>query len=79
MGSNFSDGMLDKFAEQALEDMGDKSWRDIDTNSLILIVYATQKAFLKKLAGKVTTPLWWLLGTIATIGVWLVVSDIFEL
>lgn len=79
MGSNFSDGIIDKFAEQAMDDMRDKSWQDIDTNSLILIVYAVQKAKVRKLVKQVTTPLWWLLGVLAAGGIWMVASDLFHL
>lgn len=77
--SNFSDGMIEEWAKQALDDTGSCSWRDIDTNSLILIVYLAQRAVFKRFARKIAKPLWWLLGVVASGSLWLVISDIFNL
>lgn len=61
---NFSDGIIDKWAEEAAQDLGEKSWRDINPNSMVLILYAIQKSRTKK----ILKPLWCLFGT-AVIGV----------
>lgn len=78
MNSNYSDGIIDEWAKQAMEDMGDKSWRDIDTNSLVMIVYAVQKTRNMRLVKKVTKPLWWLIGVLGAGSVWMIVTDVFQ-
>lgn len=70
------DGLIDRWAEEAIADLGDKGWRDIDPNSMILIIYAVQKSRDKKLVYQVTRPIWWLLGVIGTLGIWWMINGI---
>lgn len=74
---NIDDGIIDTWAEQAMEDTGEKSWREIDTNSMLLIIYSVQKAREKKLVSKITTPIWWLLSTVAVAALLLILSRFF--
>lgn len=77
MSNNYSDGIIDSWAKQAMEDMGTKSWRDIDTNSLLLIIYAVQKAAYKKFTRQVTKPLWWLLATVVGGVIYMIIEGRF--
>lgn len=74
---NIDDGIIDNWAEQAMEDLGEKSWRDIDTNSMMLIIYSIQKTREKKLVSKITKPIWWLLSTVAVAVLLLIVTRLF--
>lgn len=74
---NISDGIIDKWAEQAMEDLGEKTWRDIDTNSLLLVIYSIEKAREKKLVSKITRPIWWLLGAVGTGVIYFIVNTLF--
>lgn len=76
MNMNISDGLLDKWAEEAMADLGEKGWRDIDSNSMMLIIYAVQKNRDKKIVQKISTPLWWLLGAIGTGIIWFIISSL---
>jgi len=72
-------GLIDKWAEDAMSELGEKSWRDVDTNSLLLIVYSLQKAEGKKTVSKITKPFWWLLTIIAPGVLWYIISGIIGL
>lgn len=74
---NISDGLIDNWAEEAIADLGEKGWRDIDPNSMLLIIYAVQKAREKKLVGKITKPIWWLLTTVAVAVLLLIITRLF--
>lgn len=74
---NISDGIIDRWAEEAARDLGEKGWRDIDTNSMLLIIYGVQKAREKKLVSKITKPIWWLLGAVGTGVLYFIVSSLF--
>ena len=76
---NFTDGIIDKWAEEAVEDLGEKGWRDIDPNSMQLIIYSTQKESFRKLVQKITTPIWWLLGAVGTGIVWLIINHTLQI
>ena len=73
---NFNDGIIDKWADEALEDLGDKGWREIDPNSMMLIIYNIQKTRDGRLVKKITKPIWWLLAVIGSGVVWLIVSGL---
>lgn len=77
--SNYSNGIIDKWAEEASSDLGEKGWRDIDTNSMLLIIYSVQRARDAKIVKQVTKPIWGLLGILGAGLVWLAVSSIFSL
>jgi len=68
---SYSDSIIDEWAKQAMDDMGTKSWRDIDTNSLLLIIYAVNKARENKVVKQITHPLWWLLAVVVGGAIWL--------
>lgn len=69
-----ADSLIDNWAEEAMGDLGSKGWRDIDTNSLLLIIYAAQKADGRKHAQKITKPFWWLLAVISPGVLWYISS-----
>lgn len=77
MAKNISDGLLDSWAQDAMDDLGEKGWRDIDPNSMILIVYSVQKSRENRLIRKTTKPLWWLLGVVGTGVIWYIIGGIF--
>jgi len=74
MGSKIVDGVIDRWADQAVDDLGDKGWKEVDTNSLLLVVYAVQKAEGRKNVSRVTKPFWWLLAVVAPGVIWYIVS-----
>jgi len=71
---SFSNGIIDKWADEALEDLGDKGWREIDPNSMMLIIYLVQKQRDAQLVKKITKPIWWLLGVISYGVIWLIID-----
>ena len=73
---NISDGLIDKWADEAMQDLGDKGWREIDTNSMMLIIYSIQKARDKKIVNMITKPIWWLFGAVGTGIVWIILSSL---
>ncbi|MBA7478569.1 hypothetical protein ES707_13996 [subsurface metagenome] len=79
MANNLSDGIIDRWAEEAVDDLGEKGWREIESNSMILITYAAQRSQQGKLTKKITTPLWWLLGTVGTGVVWFIISGVVNI
>ncbi len=74
-GKNISDGLIDKWAEEAMADLGEQGWRDIDPNSMSLIIYAAQRNGEKKLIQKITRPLWWLLSILGAGIIWWIISS----
>ena len=76
---NISDGLIDNWAEEAISDLGEKGWRDLDPNSMMLIIYAVQKSRDTKIVQKITKPIWWLLTVVGTATIWLILSGIFGL
>jgi len=74
---NIDDGIIDKWAEQAMENLGEKTWREVDTNSLLLVIYSIQKTREKKLVSKITKPIWWLLGAVGTGVLYFIISTLF--
>ena len=78
MANNLSDGLIDRWADEAIDDLGEKGWRDIDPNSMILIVYAVQRGQQRKLVRKITAPIWSLLGTVGTGVTWWIISGIIN-
>lgn len=72
-----NDGIIDKWAEEALQDLGAQGWRDIDPNSMMLIIYSMQRNRDKKLAQKITTPIWWVLAVVGAGLLWYIVGSIF--
>ena len=73
---NIVDGLIDKWSEEAIGDLGEKGWRDIDPNSLLLIIYAVQKAESKRCSQRITKPFWWLLAVISPGVLWYIISGI---
>lgn len=55
-------GIIDKWADDAVRELGESSWRELQPNCMMLIIYAAQKADSKKAALRITKPFWWLLG-----------------
>lgn len=78
MANNLSDGIIDRWADEAIDDLGEKGWRDIDANSMILITYAAQRSQQRKLTKKITTPIWSLLGTVGAGVTWWIISGIMS-
>jgi len=76
---NISDGLIDRWADEAIQDLGDKGWREIGPNAMMLIIYAAQRNRDKKLVSKITKPFWWLLGTIGTGVIWIIMSSFLGL
>ena len=74
---NISDGIIDKWAAQAMEDMGEQSWRDLDPNSMMLIIYSVQKSRDRKIVRKITKPIWWLLATVAAGVLYFIIESLF--
>lgn len=79
MPQNISDGLLDSWAKDAMDDLGEKGWRDIDPNSMSLIIYAVQRNRENKLVKKITRPVWWLLGVVGAGVVWFIISKVMGL
>jgi len=79
MANNLSDGIIDRWADEAIDDLGEKGWREIEPNSMILITYAAQRSQQRKLTKKITTPLWSLLGTVGTGVLWWIISGIINI
>jgi len=79
MGNTIADGLIDRWAEDAANDLGSKGWRDVDGNCMLLIIYAAQKAEGRKQAHRMTKPFWWLLGVVAPGVIWYVVSGMVGL
>jgi hypothetical protein len=74
-----TDGYLDRIAEEAVEDLakGNRTWREISPNAMMLVVYAAQKARNEKFYRKVAAPFWFV-GSIAAAGViWWAICGIF--
>lgn len=74
-GKNISDGIIERWAEEAMADLGEQGWRDIDPNSMSLIIFAVQRNGEKKLIQKITKPLWWLLSILGTGIIWWIISS----
>lgn len=72
-----SDGIIDRWAELAMEDMGKKSWRELDPNSMMLIIYSIQKAREKKLVSKITRPIWLLFGAVGAGVLSFIINSLF--
>ena len=79
MANNLSDGIIDRWAEEAVDDLGEKGWREIENNSMILITYAAQRSQQRKLTKKITTPLWWLLCTVGAGLIWWIISSVMSI
>lgn len=75
VNKNISDGLIDKWAEEAMADLGEQGWRDIDPNSMSLIIYAVQRNGEKRLTQKITRPLWWLLSILGAGIIWWIISS----
>ena len=78
MANNLSDGLIDRWADEAIDDLGEKGWRDIDPNSMMLIIHSVQRNQQRKLIKKITAPLWYLLGTVGAGVIWLVISGVIN-
>lgn len=77
--NSISDGLIDKWSEEAIGDLGEKGWRDVDTNSLLLIIFAAQKAESKRHTKLITRPFWWLLGVVVPGVLWYLISGMMNL
>lgn len=73
---DISDGLIDKWAEEAMDDLSAKGWRDIDPNSMMLIIYRVQRGRDRKLVSKITRPMWWLLGAVGAGVIWWIMSSL---
>lgn len=71
-----SDGLIDKWAGEAMNDLGEKGWRDVDGNGMMLVIYAMQKSENKKQAARITKPFWWLLAAICPGVLWYIISGV---
>lgn len=76
MNPEFDDGMLDRWAQEATTDLAEKGWRDIDPNSMMLIVYTAQRRQQSRLVKKITKPGWWLLGVLGGGLLWWIISSL---
>ena len=76
MANNIGDGIIDRWANEALDDLGKKSWREIEPNSMMLIIYKIQETKNRKLVSKISRPFWWLVGAVGTGVVWAVISNL---
>ncbi len=69
-------GIIDKWADDAVRDLGESSWREVQPNCMMLIIYAAQKADSKKATQKITRPFWWLLGIISPGIIWFIIEGV---
>lgn len=71
-----ADGLIDKWAEEAAGDLGERGWREVDTNCMLLVVYAAQKTESRKQTHRMLKPFWWLLGVVAPGVLWYIISGV---
>lgn len=76
---NDIDGIIDKWADDAVRELGERSWREVQPNCMMLIVYAAQKADSRKRERKITKPFWWLLGVLGPAVLWYLVTGVISL
>lgn len=76
---NISNGLIDKWCEEAASDLDIKGWREIETNSLLLIIYSCQKSDVQQLYRKVARPFWWFVGIISPGIAWYIISGLLNL
>ena len=69
-------GMFDRMCKEAQKDLadGDKGWRDVSPNVLIMACFGILS---NHLAHKLLRPLWFFGGAVATGVIWLIISDLF--
>ncbi len=79
MANNLSDGLIDRWAEEAVDDLGEKGWRELPPNSMMLIIYGRQRSQQKWLVRKITAPIWSLLGVLSTGVIWWIISGIINI
>lgn len=76
---DIANGLIDRWAQDAASDLGEKSWREVEANCMMLIVYAAQKAESRKQAHRITKPFWCLLGVIVPGVLWYIISGVIGL
>lgn len=76
---NDINGIIDKWADEAVGDLGAKGWRDVESNCMMLIIYAAQKSDNKRQARRITKPFWWLLGVAVPGVIWYIISGVIGL
>jgi len=64
-----------KMVKEAIEDLasGEKGWREVATNTLILACFGM---LINHLTSKLTKPLWFFSGCVAAGVIWLIVSKV---
>ena len=69
-------GMFNRMCKEAQNELadGDKGWREVSPNVLIMACFG---ALNSSLAAKFTKPLWFAGGVLASGVLWLIFSDIF--
>lgn len=77
--SNISDGLIDRWADEAINELGRGDWHKANPNTMMLAIYAIQRNRDKKLVSKITKPIWWLFGAAGTGIIWLILSSIFNI
>jgi len=76
---DIANGLIDKWAQDAASDLGEKSWREVEANCMMLIVYAAQKAEGRQRAHRITRPFWYMLGIITPGVLWYIISGVIGL
>jgi len=63
---NNHDFIFDKMCKEAMEELaaGDKTWKEIETNTLLLACIGMVYNSLMHRIGKLSKPLWWFAGSV---------------
>lgn len=64
MDTSIGNGLFDQMCHEAIDELasGKKSWKDVDTNTLVLACFGMLS---NHLASKLAKPLWWFAGSIS--------------
>ena len=77
--SPFSDGLLDSYSREALKELSEKNWHEVNPNALILICHAINKASLRRIAAMLRKPLYILASTGGVAVIWMIIRDVLGL
>lgn len=76
---DIEDGLLGKYAEEAIRELSRKNWHTCSPNALILVCHQVHQNSVRKIVGMIKKPLYFVGSVGAAAVIWMIISDILGL